>query len=77
MDSYQLTSVILLTLAVLILLAGLIIGYRAIVRRDAAAQALQHAVEGLLPRLIEVEAVMKSHLPALERSSGESGKLSC
>lgn len=74
MDSYQITAVILLTLVVLVLVTGLIIGYKAIVRRDAAAVALQNAINGLLSRLIEIEAALKGHLPALERSSGESGK---
>lgn len=74
MDTFQVTSLVLLSVITMALIAWLIIGYKSIVRRDVAARALQAAVDGLLPRLIEVEATLKSHLPALERSSGDSGK---
>lgn len=74
MEAFQIIVIILLSLVVIALGIGLVILYKSVVRRDAAAKSLQSAIEGLAPRVLEIEAAMKGHLPALERSTGESVK---
>jgi len=74
MDTFQVPSLVLLSVITIALIAWLVIGYKSIVRRDEATKSLHSSLESVHPRLMEVEAVLKGHLPALERSTGESAK---
>ena len=74
MNAFEVTSLILLAIITIALLAWLVIGYKSIVRRDEASRSLHSSLESVHPRLVEVEASLKSHLPALERATGESAK---
>lgn len=74
MDAFQVTSLILLSVITIALIAWLVIGYKSIVRRDEAAKSLHSSLEGVHPRLVEMETALKGHLPALERNTGESAK---
>ena len=74
MDAFQVTSLILLSVTTIALLAWLVIGYKSIVRRDEAAKSLQSSLESVHPRLAEMEAALKSYLPAVERNTGEAAK---
>jgi methyl-accepting chemotaxis protein len=74
MDAFQVTSLILLSIITIALIAWLVIGYKSIIRRDEAAKSLQTSIESVHPRLVEIEAALKGHLPALERATGESAK---
>lgn len=47
MDAFQIISITLLSLIVVALSVGLVIGYKSAVRRDVAAKDLQKAVEDL------------------------------
>jgi hypothetical protein len=75
MDAFQITSLVLLSVITIALIAWLVIGYKAIVRRDEAAKSLQSSLESVHPRLVEMESALKGHLPALERNTGESARL--
>ncbi len=74
MDSFQVTTLILMSVITIALIAWLVIGYKSIVRRDEAAKSLYSSLEGVHPRLVEIETALKGHLPALERNTGESAK---
>jgi len=74
MDAFQVTSLILLSVITISLIAWVVIGYKSIVRQDEAAKSLQSSLENVHPRLVEMETVLKSQLPALERNAGESVK---
>jgi hypothetical protein len=53
MDAFQIISITLLSLIVVALSVGLVIGYKSAVRRDVAAKNLQMAVEDLTLRIKE------------------------
>ena len=74
MDTFQVTSLILLAIITVALITWLVIGYKAIIRRDEASRSMYTSLENVHPRLMEIEAVLKGHLPTLERSTGESAK---
>lgn len=74
MDAFQVTSLILLSVITIALIAWLVIGYKSIVRRDEADKSLQSSLESVHPRLVEIDAALKGHLPALERNTGETAK---
>lgn len=74
MDAFQVTSLILLSVITIALIAWLVIDYKSIVRRDEAAKSLQSSLESVHPRLAEMEAALKGYLPAVERNTGEAAK---
>jgi hypothetical protein len=53
MDVFQAISITLLSLIVVALSVGLVIGYKSAVRRDVAAKNLQKAIEDLTLRIKE------------------------
>ncbi len=72
MDTYQITTITLQAIVALGIIAGLVIGHRAIVRREAAGASLQKATETLLQRAVEAVAELKGQLPAIQRATGAS-----
>ena len=74
MDAFQVTSLILLSIITIALIVWLVIGYKSIIRRDEASKSLHSSLEKVHPRLMEMEAALKGHMPALERSTGETAK---
>jgi ribosome-binding protein aMBF1 (putative translation factor) len=67
MNTFQITSVILLSFIGIVLGIGLAIGYKSIIRRAADAKSLQDKVNDLAARIKEVQSAIQS----VETSSSE------